>query len=48
MARESYDAIVIGGHLGDYLAAFDINPLIRTPAGPVAVDALAVPVLLTG
>lgn len=34
--------------LGDYLAAFDINPLICTPAGPVAVDALAEPVLLTG
>lgn len=29
--------------LGDYLAAFDVNPLICTPAGPVAVDALAVP-----
>ena len=30
--------------LGDYLAAFDVNPLICTPDGPVAVDALAVPV----
>ena len=30
--------------LGEYLAAFDINPLICTPDGPVAVDALAVPV----
>ena len=29
--------------LGDYLAAFDINPLICTPVRPVAVDALAVP-----
>jgi acyl-CoA synthetase (NDP forming) len=28
--------------LADQLAAFDINPLICTPAGPVAVDALAV------
>jgi acyl-CoA synthetase (NDP forming) len=28
--------------LGEQLAAFDINPLICTPAGPVAVDALAV------
>jgi acyl-CoA synthetase (NDP forming) len=29
--------------LGQQLAAFDVNPLICTPAGPVAVDALAVP-----
>ena len=29
--------------LADQLAAFDINPLICTPAGPVAVDALVVP-----
>jgi acyl-CoA synthetase (NDP forming) len=29
--------------LADQLAAFDINPLICTPDGPVAVDALAVP-----
>ena len=28
--------------LGGHLAAFDINPLICTPAGPLAVDALAV------
>ena len=34
--------------LGDYLAAFDINPLICTPAGPMAVDALAVPVASPG
>ncbi len=34
--------------LGDYLAAFDINPLICTPAGPMAVDALAVPVAVPG
>jgi acyl-CoA synthetase (NDP forming) len=29
--------------LAEHLDAFDINPLICTPAGPVAVDALAVP-----
>jgi len=29
--------------LGDQLAAFDVNPLICTADGPVAVDALAVP-----
>jgi acyl-CoA synthetase (NDP forming) len=29
--------------LSGQLAAFDINPLICTPAGPVAVDALAIP-----
>jgi succinyl-CoA synthetase beta subunit len=34
--------------LGDYLAAFDINPLICTPASPMAVDALAVPVVSAG
>ena len=28
--------------LADHLAAFDVNPLICTPDGPVAVDALAV------
>jgi len=35
-------------NVGDYLAAFDINPLICTPAGPVAVDALAVPAASRG
>jgi acyl-CoA synthetase (NDP forming) len=34
--------------LGDDLAAFDINPLICTPAGPMAVDALAIPVASSG
>jgi len=29
--------------LGDHLEAFDVNPLICTPAGCLAVDALAVP-----
>ena len=29
--------------IGDHLDAFDINPLICAPGGPVAVDALAVP-----
>jgi acyl-CoA synthetase (NDP forming) len=29
--------------LGDAVAALDINPLICTPAGPVAVDALLIP-----
>ena len=29
--------------LGDALEALDINPLICTPAGPVAVDALLIP-----
>jgi acetate---CoA ligase (ADP-forming) len=33
--------------LADHLAAFDINPLICAPAGPVAVDALMVPSRLT-
>jgi acyl-CoA synthetase (NDP forming) len=32
--------------LGDHLEAFDVNPLICTPAGCTAVDALAVPVAL--
>jgi acyl-CoA synthetase (NDP forming) len=34
--------------LTDQLAAFDINPLICTPAGPIAVDALAVRALSPG
>jgi hypothetical protein len=29
--------------LGEHLEAFDVNPLICTPAGCTAVDALAVP-----
>ncbi|MGH3155379.1 MAG: acetate--CoA ligase family protein, partial [Streptosporangiaceae bacterium] len=29
--------------LGAYLAAFDLNPLICSPDGPLAVDALAIP-----
>lgn len=29
--------------LGDWLEAFDVNPLICAPSGVVAVDALAVP-----
>jgi acyl-CoA synthetase (NDP forming) len=29
--------------LGDHLAAFDLNPLICSPSGPLAVDALAIP-----
>jgi acyl-CoA synthetase (NDP forming) len=35
-------------NVGDYLAAFDINPLICTRAGPIAVDALAVPAASRG
>jgi acetate---CoA ligase (ADP-forming) len=34
--------------LAGQLAAFDINPLICTPAGPVAVDVLTVPVAGSG
>jgi acyl-CoA synthetase (NDP forming) len=34
---------VLVTELGEHLDAFDINPLICGPAGPVAVDALAVP-----
>ncbi len=34
--------------LGGQLAAFDVNPLICTPAGPMAVDALAVRVASPG
>jgi acyl-CoA synthetase (NDP forming) len=33
--------------LAEHLAAFDINPLICAPAGPVAVDALMVPSRVT-
>jgi hypothetical protein len=29
--------------LGDWLEAFDVNPLICGPSGVVAVDALAIP-----
>jgi hypothetical protein len=29
--------------LGDVIDALDVNPLIATPAGAVAVDALVVP-----
>lgn len=31
------------GELGDWLEAFDVNPLICGPSGVVAVDALAIP-----
>ncbi len=31
------------GELGDWLAAFDVNPLICGPSGVLAVDALAIP-----
>jgi hypothetical protein len=29
--------------LGEHLSAFDLNPLVCSPSGPLAVDALAVP-----
>ena len=34
---------VLVGELGDWLEAFDVNPLICAPSGVIAVDALAVP-----
>ena len=33
----------LAADLGEYLDAFDVNPLICTPAGVLAVDALAAP-----
>jgi len=40
-AMAAFSALVTD--LAEHLDAFDINPLICTPAGPVAVDALTVP-----
>jgi acyl-CoA synthetase (NDP forming) len=39
---------VLIGELGDWLEAFDVNPLICGPSGVIAVDALAIPRLVTG
>jgi hypothetical protein len=33
---------VLIGELGDWLEAFDVNPLICGPSGVLAVDALAI------
>ena len=33
----------LAAELGDALEALDVNPLLATPDGPVAVDALVLP-----
>jgi hypothetical protein len=34
---------VLATELGDHIAALDVNPLICTPTGCIAVDALVIP-----